>query len=98
MAIGQYMSQGALGVWKMCPIFKGVGYASAVIVFWLNTYYIVVLAWGLYYLWSSFTTKLPWSTCDNWWNTKRCFSSLNNTSLKNSTLNEKISSTNEFWE
>uniref|UniRef100_A0A2I3T8I5 Sodium- and chloride-dependent creatine transporter 1 n=1 Tax=Pan troglodytes TaxID=9598 RepID=A0A2I3T8I5_PANTR len=50
----------------------GLGYASMVIVFYCNTYYIMVLAWGFYYLVKSFTTTLPWATCGHTWNTPDC--------------------------
>lgn len=45
VALGQYMSQGGLGIWKASPIFKGIGYATVFQSFWLNCYYVVVLAW-----------------------------------------------------
>ena len=54
----------------------GVGYASTVILFWLNVYYIVVLAWGALYLFYCFCYigyDLPWTTCNNDWNTPRCY-------------------------
>ncbi|XP_028286519.1 sodium- and chloride-dependent GABA transporter 2-like [Parambassis ranga] len=76
-ALGQYTSEGGVTAWrKICPMFEGVGFASQVIVMYLNIYYIVVLAWALFYLINSFKSPLPWSTCDNVWNTNSCHSRL----------------------
>ena len=52
-------------------VFSGIGAASFVITFLVNIYYIVVIAWAFNYLMMSFTMELPWSTCDNYWNTER---------------------------
>uniref|UniRef100_A0A8C6ZUZ5 Transporter n=1 Tax=Nothoprocta perdicaria TaxID=30464 RepID=A0A8C6ZUZ5_NOTPE len=95
-ALGQYTSQGGVTAWRrICPLFEGIGYASQVIVVLLNFYYIVVLAWALFYLFSSFTIDLPWGSCDHEWNTGRC-------GKANSTLNvtneNATSPVIEFWE
>ncbi|OXB59791.1 hypothetical protein ASZ78_012103, partial [Callipepla squamata] len=68
-ALGQYTSQGGVTAWrKICPIFEGIGYSSQVIEIYLNIYYIIILSWALFYLFSSFTTVLPWASCNNPWN------------------------------
>ncbi|KAM4610477.1 sodium- and chloride-dependent creatine transporter 1 [Polymixia lowei] len=91
IALGQFMKAGSINVWNIAPLFKGLGYASMVIVFFCNTYYIMVLAWGFYYFIKSFNSTLPWSTCDNEWNTPSCIEIFRhqdcvNVSLPNSTI------------
>ncbi|XP_041356928.1 sodium- and chloride-dependent taurine transporter-like [Gigantopelta aegis] len=92
VSLGQFMSEGGIGPWKICPLFQGVGYASAVIVFLLNCDYNIILAWAFYYLFSSFTSVLPWSNCDNEWNTPECttFQRSLNATRENSTANVTI--------
>ncbi|XP_072291290.1 sodium- and chloride-dependent GABA transporter 2 isoform X2 [Eucyclogobius newberryi] len=71
-ALGQFTSEGGITCWrKICPLFEGVGYATQVIVALLNVYYIIVLAWAIFYLSNSFTWDLPWASCNNTWNTGR---------------------------
>lgn len=87
-------------------LLPGLGYASMVIVFYCNTYYIMVLAWGFYYLVKSFTTTLPWATCGHTWNTPDCMEIFHhedcaNASLANLTcdqLADRRSPVIEFWE
>uniref|UniRef100_A0A8C5GN19 Transporter n=1 Tax=Gouania willdenowi TaxID=441366 RepID=A0A8C5GN19_GOUWI len=72
IALGQFMKKGGVSAWNIAPLFKGLGLASMVIVFFCNTYYIMILVWGLYFLIHSFTNPLPWSTCGHYWNTPNC--------------------------
>uniref|UniRef100_UPI00398EB07C solute carrier family 6 member 4a isoform X2 n=1 Tax=Pristiophorus japonicus TaxID=55135 RepID=UPI00398EB07C len=75
LALGQYHRNGAISIWrKICPIFKGIGYAICIIDLFLAFYYNTIIAWALYYLYSSFTSELPWTTCNNAWNTQNCTS------------------------
>ncbi|XP_041636440.1 sodium- and chloride-dependent betaine transporter-like [Cheilinus undulatus] len=72
-AVGQYTSEGGVTAWrKICPMFEGVGIAAQVVVLYMNIYFIVLLAWTIFYLYNSFISPLPWSTCENYWNTAAC--------------------------
>ena len=44
---------------------QGVGYATMTIVFWLDIYYCIIIAWTLYYLIATLTSvpELPWRHC-----------------------------------
>ncbi|ROI64808.1 Sodium- and chloride-dependent taurine transporter [Anabarilius grahami] len=102
VALGQFTSEGGITCWgKLCPIFTGIGYASVVIVSLLNIYYIVILAWGLYYLLQCFQHELPWARCRHSWNTENC---VEDTVRKNKTLWLSANTANftspvtEFWE
>ncbi|NXB71062.1 S6A11 protein, partial [Donacobius atricapilla] len=69
-ALGQFTSEGGITCWrKVCPLFEGIGYATQVIEAHLNVYYIIILAWAIFYLFNCFTTELPWASCGHEWNT-----------------------------
>ncbi|XP_033742250.1 sodium- and chloride-dependent taurine transporter-like [Pecten maximus] len=72
VSLGQFMSEGGVGCWRIAPLFQGIGYACAIIVFLLNCEYNIILTWSLYYLFSSFTAVLPWSHGNNEWNSPEC--------------------------
>ncbi|KFO94577.1 Sodium-dependent serotonin transporter, partial [Buceros rhinoceros silvestris] len=73
LALGQFHRTGAIPVWKcICPIFKGIGFAICIIGLYVSFYYNTIIAWALYYLYSSFSGTLPWASCDNPWNTPHC--------------------------
>uniref|UniRef100_A0A3B4TVU6 Transporter n=1 Tax=Seriola dumerili TaxID=41447 RepID=A0A3B4TVU6_SERDU len=70
LSLGQLTSQGMVTCWrKVCPLLEGLGYGSQLIVLYTSVYYIVILAWALFYLFSTFNTVLPWASCNNTWNT-----------------------------
>ncbi|XP_072305914.1 sodium- and chloride-dependent creatine transporter 1 [Eucyclogobius newberryi] len=94
IALGQFMKQGGVSAWNIAPLFKGLGLASMVIVFFCNTYYIMILVWGLYFLFHSFTTPLPWATCGHSWNTPNCTQDFRRSCLNHTTTSGPLSSSN----
>nr|WLN44332.1 INE1 [Sinonovacula rivularis] len=107
MAVGQYTQQGPIGALsKLCPLFKGAGLSTVVVSFFFTTYYNVIITWSFYYLFSSFTSVLPWSHCNNDWNSPHCYDGSNRTIGNNSTGNftlsgppaDSISPTEDFYE
>ena len=49
--------------WKRIPGFTGVGVSTIYSVFFLAVYYIMLMAWAMFYFLSSFQNPLPWSSC-----------------------------------
>uniref|UniRef100_A0A1E1X6L8 Transporter n=1 Tax=Amblyomma aureolatum TaxID=187763 RepID=A0A1E1X6L8_9ACAR len=96
VAMGQYLSRGGIGVWAIAPMFKGIGIGSLTMMCMSNIYYMVIVAWILFYLVSSFTHTLPWEHCDNHWNTDRCWE-YNETHPK-PPHNGSVTPIVEFWE
>uniref|UniRef100_A0ACB8EIX7 Sodium-dependent proline transporter n=1 Tax=Sphaerodactylus townsendi TaxID=933632 RepID=A0ACB8EIX7_9SAUR len=72
LSLGQFSSLGPLAVWKISPLFKGVGMATILIVSLVAIYYNMIIAYVLFYLFASLTKNLPWQYCGNWWNTDLC--------------------------
>uniref|UniRef100_A0A2C9KCX7 Transporter n=1 Tax=Biomphalaria glabrata TaxID=6526 RepID=A0A2C9KCX7_BIOGL len=50
----------------------GIGLSICVIATLVSWYYNTIVAWAVYYLFSSFTNSPPWLTCNNTWNTDNC--------------------------
>lgn len=61
-----------------------------------NIYYIVLIAYTLYYFVASFSSPLPWENCGNDWNTITCVSLRENRTSLNRT--DGTSSVREYWE
>ncbi|XP_067439597.1 sodium- and chloride-dependent GABA transporter 2-like isoform X1 [Thunnus thynnus] len=100
-SLGQYTSLGGVSAWRtVCPLFGGLGYASQVMILHGCVYYIIILAWALFYLANSFQAELPWSHCNNTWNTGACFlfDQSNQTANASSLPENATSPVMEFWE
>ncbi|KAK3796644.1 hypothetical protein RRG08_010342 [Elysia crispata] len=72
LAFGQFASLGPITVWRINPLFKGLGYAMVIVSWLISLYYNVIIAQVVFYLFASFTDSLPWTTCNNSWNTNSC--------------------------
>jgi len=72
MSAGQFSSEGPISIWKICPLFQGIGYGMCCLSLYIGTYYNIILSWAFFYIFSSFSTSLPWASCGNWWNSEAC--------------------------
>ncbi|XP_009088788.3 sodium- and chloride-dependent neutral and basic amino acid transporter B(0+) isoform X1 [Serinus canaria] len=65
-SLGQFASLGPVSVWRMLPLFEGVGITMVIISAFVSIYYNVIIAYALYYFFASFQKVLPWSECFSW--------------------------------
>ncbi|XP_050166197.1 sodium- and chloride-dependent neutral and basic amino acid transporter B(0+) isoform X2 [Myiozetetes cayanensis] len=65
-SLGQFASLGPISIWRVLPLFQGVGFTMVVISAFVTVYYNVIIAYALYYLFASFQKVLPWSECFSW--------------------------------
>ncbi|XP_054001495.1 sodium- and chloride-dependent GABA transporter 1-like [Hylaeus anthracinus] len=105
VAIGQYLGAGGMTlVGQLCPLLQGVGYATMTIVFFLDIYYCIIIAWTLFYLISTFVNipGVPWSGCGNWWNTEHCYDASEKlehiTGVNSSNTTNATTPVEEYWE
>ncbi|ESN90550.1 hypothetical protein HELRODRAFT_189893 [Helobdella robusta] len=75
ISLGQFASLGPLAIFRMSPIWKGVGFSMIFTNLILIMYYNVIISWCMYFLFASFTNHLPWQSCGNMWNTPLCTTS-----------------------
>ena len=81
----------------------GVGWTIVTVSYLVSFYYNTVIAWSIYYFFSSFTANLPWTSCNNEWNTCDCwtgdaitnysvYESEDNVAIKNGCYNQTLNS------
>ncbi|XP_003377618.1 sodium-dependent acetylcholine transporter [Trichinella spiralis] len=71
-SLGQFSSLGCMSVWKVCPLFKGIGISMFLILCLVSIYYNIVIAWAIHYLIASMRPHVAWARCDYPWNTANC--------------------------
>ena len=72
LAIGQYTSQGPATCWKMAPLFHGIGVGMLINSLTYAYYYNLFIAWNLGQIMACFIHPLPWTKCNNDYNTPYC--------------------------
>ncbi|XP_076870553.1 sodium- and chloride-dependent GABA transporter 2-like isoform X2 [Brachyhypopomus gauderio] len=99
-SLGQYTGQGSITCWrKICPLFEGLGYGTQVVVLYSSIFYIIILAWAFFYLFSSFNAEMPWASCTNHWNTETCVEFDRVDNFSNFSIPQNATSpVKEFWE
>ena len=63
---------------------------------YVNIYYTVILGWSLYYMFASFRSSLPWSHCNNEWNTPNCVDNLQRKNVIEQQVNNTIQNVTLF--
>lgn len=70
LVIGQYSGMGPDQAFaRIAPIFSGLGYCCIVVIFLVTIYYMVIIAWTVFYFFASFDSELGWGSCNNPFNT-----------------------------
>ncbi|KAK2190593.1 hypothetical protein NP493_75g09038 [Ridgeia piscesae] len=67
--LGQYGSVSVVSVWKVVPLFQGIGWTMLVCSWSLAIYYNMLIAYAVFYIATVVTEEEPWKTCGHWWNT-----------------------------
>ncbi|KRX98029.1 Sodium-dependent acetylcholine transporter, partial [Trichinella pseudospiralis] len=86
-SLGQFSSLGCMSVWKVCPLFKGIGISMFLILCLVSIYYNIVIAWAIHYLIASMRPHVAWARCDYPWNTANCSLGLSNVDCINNSSN-----------
>lgn len=70
LCLGQYVARGPIKAFsRMAPAFHGVGYSTLVVMALVLIYYMVIVAWTLFFMFASFSPNLAWASCKNDFNT-----------------------------
>lgn len=68
--IGQYTGLGPIQAFtSIAPAFTGVGYCTLVVISLISIYYMIIVAWTLFYTIVSIIGNLGWGSCENVYNT-----------------------------
>lgn len=71
LVVGQFSGLGPDQAFaNMAPLFSGLGYCNIVVIALVTIYYMVIIAWTVFYFFASFTSDLGYGHCHNDFNTE----------------------------
>ncbi|XP_043203066.1 sodium-dependent proline transporter-like [Amphibalanus amphitrite] len=74
LTVGQYSALAPISLFKnYAPALRGLGVAMFLASVAVGLYYNMIIAWTVYYTYSSMTSDLPWQYCNHDYNTPNCF-------------------------
>ncbi|XP_055375907.1 sodium-dependent proline transporter-like [Condylostylus longicornis] len=79
MFLGQFSSSGLISAFRIAPLFKVIGYVSLFLNIMTCTYLMVSAAFPLSIVFDSIQSELPWTHCNNSYNTHKCSLQVNDT-------------------
>jgi solute carrier family 6 amino acid transporter-like protein 5/7/9/14 len=74
MIVGQFSARATVKMWQMIPALKGIAIGQLVGNAGIATYYCVLIALTLLYMFKSMAAELPWAKCWDIW-TETCVNS-----------------------
>ncbi|XP_056000421.1 sodium-dependent proline transporter-like [Ostrea edulis] len=93
VSLGQFTGKGCFHVWEACPVFKGIGVGMFNGLFVIILYYNIINSWTLFYMGNSFFSPVPWTRCDEEWNTPACINDIPKTTSNSTMMNVSVSFT-----
>ena len=51
--MGQYTRSGAIKIWDICPMFRGVGIGITILNMFVNVYFIILMVWPMHFMFVS---------------------------------------------
>ena len=98
LALGQYAQAGPVQVFgRLAPVMKGIGYAMLATTIFAAIEYVVIIAWSMHYLFSSMRSKLPWTDCENKFNSPFCTPSGMNMTCQSADKGQCISAPEDYF-
>ena len=75
MVLGQYAGISCTKIYaRLAPGLRGMGYGMITIPTIVNFQYVVVMAYAVFFMFSSMASKIPWDNCDHGYSTSHCYS------------------------